>query len=611
VTVIQLRQGQIEWGGRALLQKADLLVQAGEKIGIIGRNGEGKSTLLAALAGRYPLDGGNLWIDPTLRRAFLPQEPELPTELSCLDYLLATNPGVSEQLLPEEERWSLGARAEALCDQLAIPAQAIIATLSGGQRKRLAVAATLLHDAQLLFLDEPTNHMDLEGIETLERTLRRFRGTLLFITHDRRFLENLCTRIIELDRGNLRSFPGRFSVYLQRKEKQLAAETAAWERQDQELASEEAWARQGVKARAKRNQGRLRHLEALRKERQQRIGRLEQSQIRIQEAEGSGKLVAELDKVSLRFGDRQILQNFSTRIERGDRVGIIGPNGSGKTTLLRLILGEIAPDQGCVRQGTRLQIAYFDQLRQQLDPESRVMDVIADGNDFLEVDGERRHVLGYLQEFLFPPDRARGPVKALSGGERARLLLARLFARPANLLVLDEPTNDLDLDSLEVLEERLQRFPGTVLLVSHDREFLDQVVTQSIVHLHAGNWLNLAGGHNDYLAWLDRQGKDSQKEKAHHSPASPPTERKRAAKGLGFRERMELEQLPNRIEELEQEQQKLAEALADPANYQDKERVLALQAEAQRLAEQLQLAFERWEFLAAKEQERMGSASSG
>ncbi|UTV81632.1 ATP-binding cassette domain-containing protein [Acidithiobacillus sp. YTS05] len=602
--VLELHDAVIEWGGRVLLDHADLRAEAGERIGLIGRNGEGKSTLLAALAGQYLLDGGTLWIDPALRRAFLPQEPELPEQQTVFAYLLASpQDSASGEALHDDapERWTLTARAEALCDSLDLPRERQINGLSGGQKKRLVIASTLIHGAELLFLDEPTNHMDLAGIEALEKTLLRYRGTLFFVTHDRRFLESLSTRIIELDRGKLRSFPGQFSVYQQRKEELLAAEEADLGRLEQQLASEEAWLRQGVKARAKRNQGRLRRLEQLREERKRRRGRIGEAQIHIQQSERSGNLVAELEGVSLRFGQQQILRGFSTRIERGDRVGIIGPNGAGKTTLLRLILGELQPDSGSVRLGTRQSIAYFDQLREQLDPETRVVDVIADGNDFIDIDGERRHVLGYLQDFLFAPDRARGLVKGLSGGERARLLLARLFARPANILVLDEPTNDLDLESLEVLEDRLLAFPGTVLLVSHDRDFLDHVVTQSIVSLGEGRWLNTAGGHQEFLAWQATQAIPSDAEKVKGQEGTKPQRAARRPKSLSMRERKELDELPARIEALEQEQASLAELLGQPETYQSSEKAIALQAEAARINAELEATYTRWEALEAKE----------
>ncbi|WP_348550739.1 ATP-binding cassette domain-containing protein [Acidithiobacillus sp.] len=609
--VLELRSGLIEWGGRVLLDHADLRAEAGERIGLIGRNGEGKSTLLAALAGQYPLDGGSLWIDPALRRAFLPQEPQLPAEQKVLDYLLAApqdSAGAENFHDDTPERWSLPARADALCDSLSLPRDQQIGGLSGGQQKRLAIASTLIHGAELLFLDEPTNHMDLAGIEALEKTLLRYRDTLFFVTHDRRFLESLCTRIVELDRGQLRSFPGQFSTYLQRKEELLDAEAADLDRLEQQLATEEAWLRQGVKARAKRNQGRLRRLEQLREERKSRGGRIGEAQIHIQQSERSGNLIVELENISLRLGTQQILQGFSTRIERGDRVGIIGPNGAGKTTLLRLLLGELEPDSGSIRRGTRQSIAYFDQLREQLDPEQRVVDVIADGNDFIEVDGERRHVLGYLQDFLFPPDRARGLVKGLSGGERARLLLARLFAKPANILVLDEPTNDLDLESLEVLEDRLLAFPGTVLLVSHDRDFLDHVVTQSIVHLGDAEWLNTAGGHQEFLAWQAQQSVAAAAEKTKSRDGQRRDKAARRPKSLSMRERQELDELPARIEALEARQSALAETMGKAETYQNSESAMAVQEEAAILAAELAAAYARWEELEAKEAELLSGS---
>ncbi len=617
--VLQLTQGVVEWGGRTLLDQTDLTLDAGERIGLIGRNGEGKSTLLMALAGEYPLDGGVLWTGPGLRSAYLEQESSFQGEGSVVDSILAghplwrelqtrTNPPLEAAgHLDHPEIWTLRSRAEALCDMLALSAGAPVGSLSGGQQKRAAIAATLLSEPDLLFLDEPTNHMDLEGIEILEKTLLRFRGTTVFITHDRRFLERLATRIVELDRGQLRSFPGDFSSYLQRREEFLSAEAASLERLEGQLAGEEAWLRQGVRARAKRNQGRLRRLERLREERRQRQARNGTAQLQITAALPSGTLVAALEDASFAYGPQKLVHNFSTRIERGDRVGIIGPNGAGKTTLLRLILGELVPQSGQIRMGTQQKVAYFDQLRSQLDPEARVMDVIADGNDFLDIGGERRHVLGYLQDFLFPPDRARGPVKSLSGGERARLLLARIFSRPANILVLDEPTNDLDLESLDLLEERLQAFPGTVLLVSHDREFLDQVTTQCIVSLGNGRWLNMAGGYADWLAWQAGQSPVTAPAAQEPGPGKGAEVRGRGLRRrrpeLSFRERQELEQLPEKIEHLEQEQQRLASAMGESETYRDPERAQLLQGESRALEEQLAAAYARWEALEARLQE--------
>jgi ATP-binding cassette subfamily F protein uup len=612
MAILQLDNGHLEWGGRVLLDDASLSLEAGERVGLIGRNGEGKSTLLQVCAGLYPLDSGNLWIAPGIHRAYLAQEPVLDPQQEILDAIKsghdawnranAADAGISaaHDLADFHDAWSIDYKAEALRDSLGLPASGRVGDLSGGQRKRVAIAATLIAEPELLFLDEPTNHLDLPAIQGLEQLLLRERRSLVFITHDRRFLDRLATRIIELDRGRLRSFPGSFSGYQARKAEILDAEAAADARLEGQLAEEEAWARQGVKARARRNQGRLRRLERLRGERDARREQSGGPALRIESGDRSGALIANLENVSFRYGGRPIIRDFSTRIQRGDRVGIVGPNGAGKTTLLRLILGDLQADSGTLERGTRQQVAYFDQMRAALDPEARVADVIADGAEFIDIGGERRHILGYLQDFLFPPARARGPVKALSGGERARLLLARLFAKPANILVLDEPTNDLDLESLEILEERLQDYPGTLFLVSHDRDFLDNVVTQVIAFGEDGQLTSMAGGYSDWLRW--------QRERADAGAAERKTGKSRPSagraakkeKGMSFKESQELAQLPARIETLEQRQAAITEALSDPAVYQDPAAARALQAEADAAARELATAYARWEALEQK-----------
>ncbi|MFA7495862.1 MAG: ATP-binding cassette domain-containing protein [Acidithiobacillus sp.] len=611
MSILRLEAGQVEWGGRALLDHADLNLDAGERVGLIGRNGEGKSTLLQVLAGQCALDGGNVWVAPGLTRAYLAQEPELNAEHDLLTAIKSGHPAwrhlqnaeagdaQAHALADHHDAWQIDYKAESLRDSLGLPTEGSVSALSGGQRKRVAIAATLVAEPDILFFDEPTNHLDLPAILALEQSLLRYRGTLIFITHDRRFLDRLATRIIELDRGILRSFPGSFAAYQTRKAEVLAAEAAAENRLEGTLAEEEAWLRQGVKARAKRNQGRLRRLEGLREERANRRQQQGQAGLQISTAERSGALIAELDQVSFHYGERPIIRDFSTRIERGDRVGIIGPNGAGKTTLLRLILGELEPQQGRVRRGTKQEVAYFDQMRAALDPESRVVDAIADGNDFIEINGERRHVLGYLQDFLFPPSRARGLIKALSGGERARLLLARLFARPANILVLDEPTNDLDLETLEVLEERLQNYTGTLFLVSHDRDFLDNVVTQVIAFGEHGNLTQNAGGYEDWLRW---QAETQRAAKSVDSTTGKSAAKKEGTKkpALSYKETQELKTLPAEIEALEKEQEEIAQILILPETYQDAEKLKALQTRADHLARKLLKTYERWEALEAK-----------
>ena len=611
MSILRLEAGQVEWGGRALLDHAELNLEAGERIGLIGRNGEGKSTLLQVLAGLGALDAGNLWVAPGIHRAYLAQEPELAGEHDLLTAIKSGHPAWrhlqnadaddAHALADHHEAWQIDYKAEALRDSLGLPAAGVVSALSGGQRKRVAIAATLVADPDLLFLDEPTNHLDLPAILALEQSLLRHRGTLVFITHDRRFLDRLATRIIELDRGILRSFPGTFAAYQSRKAEVLAAEAAADSRLEGQLAEEEAWLRQGVKARAKRNQGRLRRLEGLREERASRRQQQGQATLQISTADRSGVLIAELDHVSFAYKGHPVIRDFSTRIERGDRVGIIGPNGAGKTTLLRLILGELEPREGTIRRGTKQEIAYFDQMRATLDPESRVLDAIADGNDFIEINGERRHVLSYLQDFLFPPGRARGLIKALSGGERARLLLARLFARPANILVLDEPTNDLDLETLEILEERLQSYAGTLFLISHDRDFLDNVVTQVIAFGEDGQISQNAGGYEDWLRWQTesrRPGKSTESSGGKGSGKRDGGRGKKSA--MSYKETQELATLPVQIEALEKEQGEIAATLALPETYQNPERLREVQARADTVSTSLTKAYGRWESLEKK-----------
>ncbi|MDA0190284.1 MAG: ATP-binding cassette domain-containing protein, partial [Proteobacteria bacterium] len=487
------------------------------------------------------------------------------------------------------------------------------------QKKRLALAQALAVSPDLLLLDEPTNHLDIAAIEWLETLLIESGVTLLFITHDRRFLERVCTRIVELDRGKLQSFPGSFTEYQARKAQMLHDESVQNAKFDKFLAQEEVWIRKGVEARRTRNEGRVLRLEQLRRERAARRDRQGRVEMALDSGERSGKLVAELTHVSKRFGEgaaqRTVVRDFSCRLQRGDKIGLIGPNGAGKTTLLRLILGELQPDEGSVRLGTKLQVAYFDQFRTQLDEEAALVDVISPGSDFVEIGNERKHVIGYLGEFLFAPQRARSPVKSLSGGERNRLLLARLFARPANVLVLDEPTNDLDIETLELLEALLQGYPGTLFLVSHDRTFLDNVVTQTIAAEGDGVWREYVGGYSDWLAQSANSlpASRSARTQAEAAPArtgAAQRERPAAAgvsatvaapKKLGYKEARELEALPERIAALEEEQKALTARLEDPALYRQSPQ--AAQAVSTRLAQiddELLALLERWEALEAR-----------
>jgi ATP-binding cassette subfamily F protein uup len=581
MSLITLRNAHIAFGERPLLDGAQLIVQVGERLGLIGRNGTGKSTLLRVIAGHTLLDEGELQRREGLRLAFVEQEPELPQADNLRDSLLlrARLPTVSgappatpmSAAVPVDERehWRMGSRLEEFLHRFALTGATSQASCSGGERKRAALALALALQPDLLLLDEPTNHLDIEAIERLEELLLKVPAAIV-ITHDRAFLDRITTRVIELDRGVLRSYPGSFSAYEQRKEEQLAAENTARRRFEKFWQQEEAWIRKGVEARRTRDEGRVRRLERLRLERAARRDRLGNIRLTVEAGARSGELVAELDAVTKRFGARSIVEQLALRIMRGDRLGLIGPNGAGKTTLIRLILGELEPDAGTVRRGTRLSIAYFDQLRAQLDPNATLAQAISFGSDWVQRGEERQHVVSYLGEFLFPAHRVHAPVRMLSGGERNRLLLARLFAQPANLIVLDEPTNDLDIESLELLEQQLQDYVGTLLLVSHDRRFLDNVVTQTLAAEGNGQWREYAGGYSDYLR--QRPGASpaqAQAAKALMSSRASGTDPAggRPAKTrvrLSYKEQRELAALPDEIEALEREQAQLSERMSAP-----------------------------------------------
>src|SRR5215831_6089807 len=508
MSLVSLRDAHVAFGERPLLDGAQLTVLAGERLGLIGRNGTGKSTLLAVLAGHTVLDAGELQRRDGLRLALVEQEPELPPADTLRESLLlrarlpaavsATPPAAVATAADEREHWRLESRLSEFLDRFGLRGETFTMSCSGGERRRAVLALALALQPDLLLLDEPTNHLDIEAIERLEELLLKVPSAII-ITHDRAFLDRITTRIIELDRGVLRSYPGSFAAYEARKEEELTAEDTARRRFERFWEQEEAWIRKGVEARRTRNEGRVRRLERLRLERATRRDRLGNIRLTLEAGERSGDLVAELDAVTKRFCARPLIERLSMRIMRGDRIGLIGANGAGKSTLIRLILGELAPDAGRVRLGTRLSIAYFDQLRAQLDPNATLAEAISPGSDWVQPGTERKHIVSYLAEFLFPAQRTKSPVRMLSGGERNRLLLARLFARPANLIVLDEPTNDLDIESLELLEQRLQDYAGTLLLVSHDRRFLDNVVTQTLAAEGNGLWREYAGGYSDYL----------------------------------------------------------------------------------------------------------------
>lgn len=616
MSLILLRDAGIAFGDRPLLDGADLTLASGERLGLIGRNGTGKSTLLSVIAGRTALDTGEVQRRDGLRLALVEQEPSLPQADTLLASLrlraqaIHALPEVHAGTAPADERdeWRLGVRLAEYLDRFGLAPDTSPRNSSGGERKRAALALALALQPDLLLLDEPTNHLDIEGIARLEELLQRIPAVIV-ITHDRAFLDQVATRIIELDRGVLRSYPGRFSDYESRKQDELAAEAAERRRFDKFWKQEEIWIRQGVEARRTRNEGRVRRLQRLRSERAERRERLGHVRITLNAGERSGELVAELEGVSKVYDARPIVSGLSLRILRGDRMGLIGANGAGKSTLIRLILGEIPPDAGAVRLGTRLNVAYFDQLREQLDPEWTLAEAISPGSDWVLLGSERKHVVSYLGEFLFPSHRARAPIRMLSGGERNRLLLARLFARPANLIVLDEPTNDLDIDSLELLEQRLQDYTGTLLLVSHDRRFLDNVVTQTLVAEGHGRWREYAGGYSDYLAQRPRPAPAAavQRSAAPLGPTAGPRDTPAPVRTrLSHKDQRELEGLPGAIEKLEQEQSELT-GLMSAADYhrQGPERIRADRKRLEEIEAELLHKFARWESL--EEQRSRGS----
>src|SRR5258707_5591202 len=601
--LLQLSQLSLAYGHVPLRDHVDLVVEPGERIGLIGRNGTGKSTLLKIIEGLAAADDGKVWRAPQLKLASVSQEPSFQSGQSVfeavaeglgkgtkllVDYHAAThalaahglhspedNVALMERVqhlqeaLDASDGWSLQHRIAATLSRLQLSEDDPVSELSGGLKKRVALARALVMAPDLLLLDEPTNHLDFTAIEWLEETLLGFPGSVLVVTHDRRFLDSVALRIVELDRGHLSAYPGNFSAYQKQKTEALETEAVHQRKFDKVLAQEEVWIRKGIEARRTRNEGRVRRLEALRLERAARRDRVGKVSLGLAEGERSGRLVADLEEAGKNYGDKQVVRKFSCRILRGAKVGLIGPNGSGKTTLLKLILGEIRPDSGKVHRGTKLSVAYFDQFREALDEEATLGETISRGSDHVEVNGVKKHVIAYLGDFLFPPERVRAPVKSLSGGERNRLLLARLFSRPANVLVLDEPTNDLDIETLELLESLLQEYAGTLFLVSHDREFLDNVVTQTIASEGGGEWKEYAGGYSD---WQRVRSKDAEPKPGKQKSGSlEPRSRRAAGKAkLGYKEERELAELPARLEALELEQREIAGKLADPLLYRDR-----------------------------------------
>ena len=594
MTLLNLIDAELAFGMHPLLDRASLTVTAGDRIGLIGRNGTGKSSLLKVLAGALDLDDGEMASRDGLRAVLVEQEPTVPAGASLRESL--AHRGGLEMLADERERWKIEARLVEFLHRFGLDEALDPASLSGGETKRAALALAFALAPDVLMLDEPTNHLDIDGITQLEELLAKG-PTLIVITHDRAFLDRVTTRIVELDRGALRSYPGNYSAWESRRATELAAEQTARRKFEQYWAQEEAWIRKGIEARRTRNAGRVARLERLRNDRAARRDRLGNVNLTLDAGERSGKLVIELVDVSKRFGDRKVVDHLSARVMRGDRIGLIGPNGAGKSTLIKLGLGELKPDRGTVRIGTNVQVAYFDQLREALDDEATLAETISPGSDWIEVAGARKHLMTYLGEFLFPPERAHAPVKTLSGGERNRLLLARLFARPANLLVLDEPTNDLDIESLELLESTLQEYPGTLLLVSHDRAFLDNVVTQTWVAEGEGRWTEYAGGYSDWVALRPRPVAV----KEDRAPAKASSRQKSAGTRLSFKEQRELEQLPAAIEALEREQSELSTTMAS-AEYHRRpiESIKADSSRAAAIEHELSAHFERWAALEAR-----------
>jgi ABC transport system ATP-binding/permease protein len=620
MALLTLANAQLAFGHVALLDHADFALEAGERVGLIGRNGTGKSSLLRILVGLERPDDGEVQRQQGLHMALVQQEPVLEVDATVFD---AVQSGLADVIaliddythgrgdldalqgrIEAHDGWNWQQRVDETLHRLHLDPAARIGALSGGNRKRVALAQALVRRPDVLLLAEPTNHLDLDSIEWLENLLLEFRGSVVLITHDRTFLDRVATRIVELDRGRLLSYPGNFSKYQALKQEQLAQEAVISAKADKLLAQEEVWVRKGVEARRTRAQGRITRLEQLRARRAARREVLGRVSMEVATGQPTGKIVAELTRVSKAFGEKTIVRDFTSTVLRGDKVGLIGPNGAGKTTLLKLILGELAPDSGKVRLGSNLQVAYFDQMRTALDPNASLEDFISPGSEWIEIGKQRKHVKSYLGDFLFSPARSGSPVRSLSGGERNRLLLARLFARPANVLVLDEPTNDLDIETLELLEELLQDYEGTVFLVSHDRAFLDNVVTSTIAFEGDGHWREYEGGVQDWLAQSRRarelvqptaSAAPQREPSTTPAPSSAPSSSKRK---LGYKEQRELEALPALIEALEQEQKAIQSELAEGRVYrEDPGRAQQLAVRSERIEQELMTALERWEAL--------------
>ena len=626
MALLGMQDVSIAFGGPPVLDGARFAIERGERVCLLGRNGAGKSTIMKLLDGSLRPDSGEIVRQTGVTVARLEQEVPGDVEGTTFD-VVAAGLGETGRLLARYHRashrvsvdategalrdldrlhhaldnagaWEVQTRVDTVLLHLGLDPDAPFASASGGRKRQALLARALVGQPDILLLDEPTNHLDVDAVEWMESFLIDRSATLVFVTHDRAFLRRLATRIVELDRGRLVDWGADYDSYLERKDAALAAEAKEWSEFDKKLAKEEVWIRTGIQARRTRNEGRVRSLEALRVERRARRERIGTVRLQAQEGERSGRLVAEARGVNFARGDRVIVKDFTTTIVRGDRVGLIGPNGAGKTTLLRLLLGELAPDSGTIRTGTGLQLAYFDQLREQLDPERSVFDSVADGAEFVEIGGARKHVAGYLQDFLFPADRIRTPVRALSGGERNRLLLARLFTRTFNLLVLDEPTNDLDIETLDLLEEMLIEYTGTLLLVSHDREFLDNVVTSTLVFEGGGRIGEYAGGYSDWVRQRPAAPAAPPAVPRAAAPAPPrPGPAKPKTRRLTFRETSELAALPERIDALEREREALYVMLTDPAVLRDGQRVAGARTRLGGLEAEIAELTGRWEEL--------------
>ena len=630
MNILSVENASFAVGHVALLDKTSFQLDSGEKIGLIGRNGAGKSSFLKILAGVQKLDDGQIIVQNNLKIVYVPQESFFDKEATVFDTVAEglgeirdllrryhrvsheLENSSSETLLKElnelqleieaKDGWKLDAAVKQTLGELGLPENEKIGNLSGGQKKRVALAQAWVQKPDVLLLDEPTNHLDIDAIIWLENLLKAFEGSLVVITHDRRFLDNIATRIVELDRGILRSYPGSFSKYSEKKAQELAVEAEHNRLFDKFHAQEEAWIRKGIEARRTRNEGRVRRLEELRRQRAERRNVQGQVNFKLDSGEKSGKIIAELEHASFAYGDKVIMDKFSAILQRGDKIGLIGPNGIGKTTFLKLILGELQPTYGRIRIGSKQEVAYFDQFRSTLNENDTVFYTLGQGNDYVEIGGKKKHVMSYLEDFLFHPARAQSPVSSLSGGERNRLLLAKLFTRPANILVLDEPTNDLDIDTQELLEDLLRDYQGTVFLVSHDRMFLDNVITQSIVFEGQGRLKEYIGGYQDYIDAKSREEK-IQTTSAPKTTAEPEKAKPKANRTvkLSYKEQRELDALPDEIAALETEQAEINTQLSDPEIFKDYEKTGALQNRAEEIETLLLEKLERWELLEAKQ----------